>query len=71
MRGPGLSVIDVDGGRVVETSLGFEMITGSSGNRCFSLRNRFISLPYRKQNLRIVAADTWIPLPFKVAAIFS
>jgi len=69
--GPGLPIIDVDGDRVVGESVGFAVVTGSSGDRCFSLRSRFISELYRKQNLRIVAADTFIPFPFNVVAMFS
>ena len=69
--GPGLPIIDVDEDRVVEESVGFAVVTGSSGNRCFSLRSRFISAACRKQNLRMVAADTLIPLPFNVVAMFS
>jgi hypothetical protein len=69
--GPGLLIIDVKEDRVVDESFSFEMATGSSGFRWLSTRNRFISAPYRKQNLRMVAADTLISLPFKVAAMFS
>ena len=69
--GPGLLIIESNEDRVVEESFDFAVVTGSSGNRCLSLRSRFISAPYRKQNLRIVAADTLIPFPFNVVAMFS